>query len=436
MSLTESYAQITQGNLDMFIKNIFFIFIFAICSFISSDGFAERKISYITDTSFKLGNKKFDFSNVGQEEQKIHKMFFDSTGGILLVGTFTKYAGKKRTRILRLLPTLKLDPTFNPNIDGEIIDAALAPDGKIFIGGDFTTVDGVSRNGIARLLSTGGIDTSFDPLTGANGTFQNVTRVMPFSDGSVVIFGNFSRVAGILASESIAKLSSTGSVDTTFTINLLTATLNDGTRSISAYVCELMPNNTILVFGFGSDTSNPSTDGFQGSTIINSDGTRTENIKAANELLQFYHHGKGSYLTSPSYGFISHEVFDSQISPISETLYRFDTNGLIDPSFKIKKDIYFTAVTVGTDGKFYIAAQSFAGKKKIISSPLFQRFSSAGKLEATYNIPKLKNTNFEYKNILPLPKGKFLVQVRTFKESNSVGTGRVFTNFLIKVKKK
>ena len=46
-----------------------------------------------------------------------------------------------------------------PNfINGDILDAALQPDGKLIIVGDFTKVHGRNRNRIARLTNEGKLD--------------------------------------------------------------------------------------------------------------------------------------------------------------------------------------------------------------------------------------------------------------------------------------
>jgi hypothetical protein len=222
----------------------------------------------------------------------------------------------------------------------------------------------------------------------------------------------------------------------------LSATLDDGVRRITADVSESLPGDKILVVGYGSDNLNPSPDGFEGSTVINSDGTRTENIKNANDLLTCYQHNRGySSVSGNVSGFVSHELFSSSFNPISETIYRFDSTGLIDSSFKIKKKIYLTAAFVGDDGKFLTASQTITGgrssrrKARITSKSIIERYSAAGLLETTLRLPKIKRTNFEYRNILKLANGALLVHVRTVKYTNR-GLGRAFSHYLIKVRQK
>ncbi len=405
--------------------------------------FAATKASFVYDKSFKLKNKKFSFSGVAEEDRKIHKMLSDSTGGVILVGSFTKYASFSQRYIVRLSSNLTIDASFLPQVNGEILDVAISPDGGIFIGGDFTTVDGLSRIGIAKLLSTGAIDPSFDPGIGANGSIQNVTAVMPFSDNSVAIFGSFSRVAGRSATYSIAKLLPTGALDNTFLDNLHTATLSDGVRSItSTDVCEKMPGDSLLVLGFGSNTESSSPDGFEGSAVINSDGTRTGGINDASAFVTSYKHARGSSAASGiGYGFISHELFSNTFKPIHETIYRFDATGAIDPAFKIRKKEYLTAAALTGSGKFLIAPQTVKiktvkNKTRYSAKSVLERYGTSGSLETRLALPAIKDTAFEYRNLLELSDGTILVHIRTIKVSKKVGTGRAFSHYLVKVKKK
>lgn len=404
---------------------------------------AAPKITYQYDKTFKLKNKKFLFSNIPNEDQKIHKVMKDGAGGVIIIGSFTGYAGVARSRILRLNPNLTLDTGFAPAVNGEILDAALSADGKLFIGGDFTSVDGIPRKGIARLLATGSVDVDFDPLTGANGSFNNVTKVMPFGDGSVALCGNFSRVSDRLTLFSIAKITSTGGLDNGFLDNLHTATLTDGSRNIFPEVCEQLTGDKILVLGFGSDSSSASPDGFEGSTVINTDGTRTERIKDAGELLTSYKHDRGNTVRNGiAYGYISHELFNNAFKPISETLYRFDGSGAIDPAFKVKKRTYFNSVSQNTNGELLIAPQTIQirknskGKVTYSAKPIIERYNGDGGLVATMNLPKIDKKAFEYRNTLELSDGSVLVHVRTVTLSSKASTGRVFTHYLVKVKRK
>ena len=88
----------------------------------------------------------------------------------------------------------------------------MQPDGNILIGGYFTSVNSTARNRIARLTSTGALDTSFDPGTGTDNVIYSLTLQ---NDGKVLLGGIFQDVNGT-ARNSIARLNADGSHDTSF----------------------------------------------------------------------------------------------------------------------------------------------------------------------------------------------------------------------------
>ncbi|HMJ64461.1 MAG TPA: immunoglobulin domain-containing protein, partial [Candidatus Binatia bacterium] len=94
------------------------------------------------------------------------------------------------------------------------------PDGKIVIGGLFTSVNGVARNRIARLNADGSLDATFDPGVAFGGTsvFPSVQALALQLDGKILAAGFFATFNGA-AANSIARLNTDGSLDTSFTTN-------------------------------------------------------------------------------------------------------------------------------------------------------------------------------------------------------------------------
>ena len=123
-----------------------------------------------------------------------------------------------------------VDPSFNtgsgPN--GPVLALASQSDGKTIIGGTFTTVNGTARNGVARLNTDGSLDTTFSPGTGSNGQVDSVTVL---STGTILVAGTFTTFNGA-AHPGIVRLTSTGSVDTTFVPALNSTTALDITAVI------------------------------------------------------------------------------------------------------------------------------------------------------------------------------------------------------------
>ena len=140
-----------------------------------------------------------------------------SDGKILIGGLLTTYNDVGRNRIARLNPDGSLDATFDPGVgaDERVFAIAVQGDGKILIGGMFTTYQGTARSGIARLNADGALDTSFDPSTGTSGTLFSVRAIVVQSDGTILIGGSFTTCNGVARNE-IARLDSTGTLDTSF----------------------------------------------------------------------------------------------------------------------------------------------------------------------------------------------------------------------------
>ena len=108
---------------------------------------------------------------------------------------------------------------FKVDIDGPVFVTAIQADGKILIGGLFTSINGYPRSNLARLNIDGTLDSTF--ATGSDG---KVTALAIQSDGKVVVGGYFSSIqvngGTAVTRKSLARLDSTGAVDSTFNPNL------------------------------------------------------------------------------------------------------------------------------------------------------------------------------------------------------------------------
>jgi uncharacterized delta-60 repeat protein len=137
-------------------------------------------------------------------------------GKIIIAGNFTDYNGTVKNRIVRLNTNGTIDATFNigTGANNNIISLALQSDGKVIIGGSFTTYNGTARARLARLTATGGLDATFIVGTGAN---DDVKTIAIQSDGNIIIGGKFTTYNGT-ASNRIARISTTGTLDATFNV--------------------------------------------------------------------------------------------------------------------------------------------------------------------------------------------------------------------------
>ena len=145
----------------------------------------------------------------------VYAIALASNGQVYIGGDFTAVDFTSIPRIARLKADgTAVDATFNPGLgpNGLVRALVLQPDGGVLIAGDFTAVDGVPMPHVARLLPTGKVDLSFDPGDGPNGSVYGLGLQ---DDGSIVLVGDFSAVGGN-AFARVARLNFDGSVDISF----------------------------------------------------------------------------------------------------------------------------------------------------------------------------------------------------------------------------
>lgn len=86
----------------------------------------------------------------------VNTMALQADGMLVIGGTFQHAdTAVARNRLARLNADGWVDPTFDPDVNGEVKAVAVQADGKILVGGSFTTVGGLARSYLTRLLPTG-----------------------------------------------------------------------------------------------------------------------------------------------------------------------------------------------------------------------------------------------------------------------------------------
>lgn len=120
--------------------------------------------------------------------------------------------------------------------------SALATDGtSVFVGGSFTTYRGAPANRIAKLSTSGVLDTTFSPSTGANGV-NNAVSALYFSSGSVYLGGTFTQYRGTAANRVTKVDAITGVKNTTFSPNT-------GANGAGSTVSAIYVDNTSVYIG-------------------------------------------------------------------------------------------------------------------------------------------------------------------------------------------
>jgi uncharacterized delta-60 repeat protein len=147
----------------------------------------------------------------------VYSLAIDKEGRIILAGGFQSINGVPRSYIARLNSDGTVDSSFDPGTgpDSWVNWVLLQPDGKLIIEGNFTSINGVPCSRLARLNADGSLDRDFAPPPNLP-PLIDAGVLQP--DGKLLIVGLFYTVGGRPAG-SIARLTSTGTVDTTFSSN-------------------------------------------------------------------------------------------------------------------------------------------------------------------------------------------------------------------------
>ena len=142
-------------------------------------------------------------------------------GKVVVGGLFSSVNGITRNNLARINDDGSLDTSFDPGTgtDGTVKSLALDSSGNILIVGSFSSVNGTSRPGAARILPNGTLDTSFNAnLSNSSSQWANVVCVRP--NGSILIGGDeyqTLQINGSTASKYLIQINQFGVLDSTFT---------------------------------------------------------------------------------------------------------------------------------------------------------------------------------------------------------------------------
>jgi len=209
--------------------------------FTSYDGVSSYLISTVTHTVNRLARLNSDGSldqtfamGSAAASSSVYDVVMqtDAAGttlqGILVAGGFSNFAGASptRPRLVRLDATGAVDATFvtggGPN--GTVNSIAFQKDtngavAAVLIGGSFGTVASISRGaGLARLSTTGTLDTTvpFNPVALRTGV---VLSLAPLPNGRLLVAGDFVLIDGV-ARTYLARFDASGNLDGGFVPNL------------------------------------------------------------------------------------------------------------------------------------------------------------------------------------------------------------------------
>jgi len=147
------------------------------------------------------GNIDTTFDNSNAFNGRVVRVIQDNAGRLICVGDFTTYKGVSANRIIRLFEDGSRDSTFviGSGFNDVVRALYLDQDGSIFVGGSFTTYDGVASSGIIKLTTTGSIDTSFNVGTGFTNLSAGALTAYDIDKlgNNYIIVGSFTQYNGV-----------------------------------------------------------------------------------------------------------------------------------------------------------------------------------------------------------------------------------------------
>lgn len=274
-----------------------------------------------------------------------------------------------------------IDLSFNPGLginstSYRVLTTSIQSDGKIIIGGFFNNFNGIIvKNSIARLNTDGTLDTTFDTTIG----FNNGNAYPPYvntiaiqSNGKIIIGGLFSHY-GTTYSPGIARLNSNGTLDTTFNVG---NGVNGSVKSIS-----IQSDGKIIIAG-----NFTSYNGIARNRIarLNTNGTLDTSFNVGNGA----NNSVSTTVIQNNGKIVIGGFFTSYNSIPKWQIARLNTNGTLDTTFNTFSGIGvpygINSLAIQSDGKIIAVGKiPLSSTNSTISSIV--RFNIDGTLDSTFN---------------------------------------------------
>lgn len=332
------------------------------------------------------GSIDTSFNNNGANGT-ITNLVIKSDNKIIISGYYSTYNGIDAEQLIMLDENGFLDSGFAVTSNNSISTFKLQQDGKLVVTG-ISEINGVACNEIIRLLENGTIDPQFVTGSGPNSNIINL-EIQP--DGKIIIGGDFTEYDGVSRNQ-IARLNSNGSLDTTFAEGIQPNNYVSGIKFIDS--------NKILIGGAFTEINNHYRYSF---ACIKADGSldtlfnpRT-GLYANVEIITIQPDGK----------ILAGGDFKSYNDHLTKGIVRILPDGEIDPSFNTGSGFNGTVkrLSVQTSGKI-VAAGTFTTYDGFSSNKLI-RLNSNGQVDSSFQIGTGPNNSI--KAIKSDANGKLLV---------------------------
>ncbi|MGB4858815.1 MAG: hypothetical protein WBP11_05750 [Dokdonella sp.] len=307
----------------------------------------------------------FTFDAVPQGLEHVYGIALQADGKLLIAGNFTATVGaEQRRRIARLHTDGSVDLTFQgPTLNGDVLDMAVRPDGRIVIAGPFTGVG--LGNDIARLHSNGAVDNSFSPLIDPDNLVRSVAVQ---ADGGVLFAGDFTSINGAGVALRVARISKTGGLDRDFAPG--------GTTMGDVNAIAVLANGDVLVGGTFTNIAGDARSYL--ARLIGATGALSSSFAPA--LNGVVH----SIVVQMDGKFLVGGDFTLVNGAIRRRIARFNADGTLDAGF-IPADIpngSVLAIELDTNGRIYVGGsfQDVGGS----SRPHLVRLLANGSVDSAF----------------------------------------------------
>jgi uncharacterized delta-60 repeat protein len=343
-----------------------------------------------------------------------------SDGKIIVVGSFTSYSNSTNdaSRIVRLNSDGTRDFSFSQNLfNDQILKAHIQADGKVIVGGLFT-VNGNIPNRIARLNSNGSLDTTFNTNVGS-GASGAINSLATQSDGRIILGGAFTAFNGTTVNR-IARLNSSGTLDTVFTTN------NGVGANSTITSIEIQSDNKILIGGLfftfqqtGHRASRP--------LQLNSDGGVVQVLDGADGIVS-------AVAIQPDSKIVIGGHFRKFNGTTVNFIARLNPNGILDTTFTTNNgtgipdtaaiyEVTVRGLAIQSDGKIVLVGGFTQFNGEIVN--YIVRLNSNGTLDTAFRANTLNGFSGISQSVAIQPDGKILIGGFSFTSFNLTTVNRI-----------
>ncbi|TSA16135.1 MAG: hypothetical protein D4R74_05105 [Betaproteobacteria bacterium] len=299
----------------------------------------------------------------------------------------------------------------------------LQPDGKLLVSQQGGTPNG-GLNGLQRLNSDGSLDTAFTPPALPNDGFSSFfSNIVVDASGRILVGGAFSTIAG-QSRPGIARLLSSGALDTTFAPSGFLSLVQ--IRGIAIQTQGANAGKIVIAGGplrttTGTQTACPSTNTANTNSCallrLNADGLLDTSFTLVNRV------DTGVISNRPRLLGI---LPDDKLVIVSSGVARFNADGSLDSSYTkpvFSLETFWMDATA--DGRVYVPLSGGSTLNGNASSQAIVRFNADGTTDTAY-APGTFQREVYPDNLALLPGGSFLTWGRfdTVSDTTKVGAAR------------